>query len=254
MSTRLNMGIAVPGVRIANDGSAQARCKVAGKIGLAGGRVHELEGDAAVGFALSAASATRGLVFWVGLARHTSGLRARGLASFLDVSRLVTVQVADRREALWAGEEALRCSGAGLVVIQTGLGPDLFESRRLQVAAQTGGGLGLVLVRRRAQASAAESRWHCAQGRGDDGTAAFWTWRMLKNRRGQLREWNVRCERPPGLCLPPDLRPARNSPAYRPDLNSSSAPDHDPVPALATLSATPRRVVSPAPARPLAPA
>ena len=224
---------------------------VAGDIGFADGRVHEAEGNAAVGLALSAASATDGLVFWVGRARHTCGLRARALAAHFDVSRLVTVRAADRREVLWAGEEALRCSGAGLVVIHIGLGPDLFESRRLQVAAQAGGGLGLVLVGRRAQASVAQSRWHCAQGRGGGGstTAGSWTWRMTKNRRGRLREWDVRCERPPDLSLPPDLRPAPTS-----DHTPSPRPAHAPIPVFATLSAAPRRLVPPAPARPLAPA
>ena len=248
MSTRLNIGTAVPGVSVANDGPERSLRNVVGEIGLAEGRVHEVQGEAAIGLILSAASVTRGLVFWIGLARHTRSLRARALAAYFDSSRLVTVQVADRGEALWAAEEALRCSGAGLVVVQIGLGPDLFESRRLQVAARTGGGLGMVVVGRRAQASAAESRWCCEQStEGAGSTSGSWIWRMTKNRRGQLREWDVRCERPPDLSLPPDLCPTAGH-------KLQAVSDHAPVPVFATLSATPRRVVSSAPARPLAPA
>ena len=243
VSTRLNIGTAVPGVSVANDGVIPARLEVAQGIGLADSRVHEIEGHAALGQALAAASVAHGLVFWIGGARDVLGLRARGLAPYLDIRRLVTVQTADRREALWAGEEALRCSGTGLVVIQVGLGPDLFESRRLQVAAQTGGSLGLVMIGRRAQASAAASRWHCEPaGQGSaSGTAATWRWRMTKNRRGELREWSVRCERPPDACLPPDLLP-------KPLSSSQTSTAHDPDPVFASYTAAPRRVVSPAPA------
>ena len=243
MSTRLNIGTAVPGVSVANDGVIPARLKVSQGICLADSRVHEVEGHAALGQALAAASVAHGLVFWIGGARDVLGLRARGFAPYLDVARLVTVQTADRREALWAGEEALRCSGAGLVVIQVGLGPNLFESRRLQVAAQTGGSLGLVMVGQRAQASAAASRWHCEPGgQGVSATdSPSWRWQMTKNRRGELREWSVRCERPPGACLPPDLLP-------KPSSTSPISTIHDPVPVFATYTAAPRRVVSAAPA------
>ena len=249
MSTRLDIGAAVPGVSVANDGLSPGSVSVMEGITFVEGRVHEVEGNTAIGLALASASVARGLVFWVGSAKDTLSLRARGLASHFDVARLVTIQTANRREALWAGEEALRCKGAGLVVIQVGLGPDLFESRRLQIAAQSGGGLGLVMVGQRARASAAQSRWHCGQTSGDaeSRSVGLWRWRMTKNRRGQLREWSVRCERPPDTTLPPDLRPA--IPHTPPD-----TPRHDPVPVFATLSATPRRVVSPAPARPMAPA
>ena len=228
---------------VANDGVIPARLEVAEGIGLADSRVHEVEGHAALGQVLAAASVAHGLIFWIGGARDVLGLRARGLAPYLDVARLVTVQTADRREALWAGEEALRCSGAGLVVIQVGLGPDLFESRRLQVAAQAGGALGLVMVGRRAQASAAASRWHCESARQGSapGNATAWRWRMTKNRRGELREWSVRCERPPDACLPPDFLPKPLSP-------SPISTTHDPVPVFATYTAAPRRVVSAAPA------
>ena len=216
-------------------------------VGLTEGRVHEVQGHAALGIALAAASATSGLVFWAGGAGDTFALRARGLAHYFDVARLVTVQTANRRETLWAMEKALRCAGAGLVVAHVGLGPDLFESRRLQVAAQTGGALGLVIVGRRAQASAAQSRWQCEPAGQTAGQDASWRWRMTKNRSGQLREWGVRCERPPDACLPPDLR-------SKPVTLNTTSSTHDTDPVFATLSAAPLRVVSSACARPLAPA
>ena len=209
MSTRLNIETAVEGVRLADSGVPGSQVKLAGGIGFEVGRVPEIEGSARLSAALAAGSVSEGLVFSVGDRRATAGLRHRSVAAWFSPSRLVTVETANRRETLWAAEEALRCSGTSVVAVHLGLGPDLFESRRLQVAAQAGGGLGLVMIARWAQSSAAQSRWRC-EPCPDSGA---WEWSLTKNRRGRLLSWEVLCERPPDQSLPPDLRlPPRTPP------------------------------------------
>ena len=62
----------------------------------------------------------------------------------LNLDRLVIVRHARPSQALWAAEQVLRCSAAGAVI---GLWPRLDEraSRRLQLAAEAGGGVGLLV-------------------------------------------------------------------------------------------------------------
>ena len=113
------------------------------------GRVHEVLGPMAPAFALSAATSREGRILWIGEQRMVRALRRSVISAFVDPERLTLVQTHDRAETLWAAEEALRCRAVSVVVTQITLGPDLFESRRLQIAAHQGGGLGLVLINRR---------------------------------------------------------------------------------------------------------
>lgn len=195
---------------------------------LADSRIHELEGPAAVGFALAAMAHSDQTVFWIGRSRAVTALRKRGLRTFIDDRTLITVQTANRSETLWAAEEALRCTGSGLVVLQVDLGPNLNESRRLQVAAQAGHTLGLIVIGRRAQSSAAQSRWHCEY---DPTRPDGWVWRMTKNRQGQLSAFDVHLDLPTTLAWPPDL-------VRRPSDKKGS------LHALTRITAIPRRLVS----------
>lgn len=154
----------------------------------ASGRLHEVTGPSALSLALSAGASAVGPVFWTGLHRDVGTLRAKGVARFFDPYRLIQCEAANRKEILWSGEEALRCKGAGLVVLQLDNGPDLFESRRLQIAAQIGGGLGLVLIGKRANSSAAQTRWHCTPHPHLPG---HWSWNLTKNKSGRLGHWSV---------------------------------------------------------------
>lgn len=63
----------------------------------------------------------------------------------LEPSRVVLVRTADRRLALWAAEQSLRCPGVAATVCR--LGPRLGTTvpRRLKLAAEAGGGLGFFL-------------------------------------------------------------------------------------------------------------
>jgi protein ImuA len=64
------------------------------------------------------------------------------------------------KDALWVTEEALKCAGVAGVALELSGPLDLAASRRLQLAAETGGGLGLILRAARAPgASVARTRW-----------------------------------------------------------------------------------------------
>lgn len=152
------------------------------------GRIHEATGASSSSVALCAGSACTGPIFWTGVHRDVAAVRAKGIARFFNPSRLIQCESANRKEILWCGEEALRCKGAGLVIIQIDTGPDLFESRRLQIAAQIGGSLGIVLIGKRAQSSAAQTRWHCTPHPHFPG---HWFWDLTKNKSGRLGHWSV---------------------------------------------------------------
>jgi protein ImuA len=109
--------------------------------------------------------------------------------------------------ALWAMEEALRAPSVGLVCAEIEE-MDLTTSRRLQLAAETSGGLGLLL--RRAPATGREnappptasvSRWRITSRPGSPAEAAWlparlpgqprWQVELLRARGGQPRSWQL---------------------------------------------------------------
>ena len=202
------------------------------------GRIHEAMGPSGASLALALASQMQGKVLWIGEPRHARALRAQSCDAFARADRFILIQTANRGETLWAGEEALRCKGAELVVLHMALGPDLFESRRLQIAAQTGGTLGLVLTARRAQSSAGQSRWDC---RPSSHEGADWVWQSTKNRRGRLGAWRVGGDPPPTHTYPLDLLPTSLK---------NRCPDH--VPAI-TLQTAPCPLPAATAAGPLVP-
>ena len=90
--------------------------------------------------------------------RELFPLALQGLG--LDLGRLVLIHPKTERDALWACEEALRCSGVGLVWMRierlSGTG-----FRRLQLAAESGGTIGFFVrpEQARHQPSWAEARF-----------------------------------------------------------------------------------------------
>lgn len=169
--------------------------RLTAELSLKRGRVHEVTGTAADSFAVIVATKTSGSIVWIGRARAVGTLTPMALCEFFDPARIVLTEGSNRKEVLWAAEQVLRSKGAGLTVIQLAIGPDLIESRRLQLAAEQGGGLGLVLIEGRAQSSAAQTRWHCqalpnANAAND---SAKWIWELTKNKSGNIGRWVVNC-------------------------------------------------------------
>ncbi len=201
--------------------------------GLPLGAVHELvASDAADGAVYGLAAHWLGLaqrreagkwVLWCGRARHlyAPGLRLAGL----DPRHLVTVRAPRQEDALWVLEEALRCRDlAGAVAEIDGLG--LAQSRRLQLAAETGG-IGFLLRRPGVAggeglgASAAVTRWRIASipsaagpARGVLGTPR-WRLDLMRCRGGRPASWIVEGEdgATGGFALAAALRDGSDRPA-----------------------------------------
>lgn len=154
--------------------------------------MHEIMGEARDSFAVTMAAKITGPIVWIGRARDVSSITPSALKSFLDPTRIVLTEGANRKEVLWAAEQVLRSKGAALVIIQLTMGPDLRESRRLQLAAEQGRTMGLILIERRAQASASQTRWLCEpMAANDNPLSESWVWELTKNKAGPVGRWSV---------------------------------------------------------------
>jgi protein ImuA len=131
--------------------------------------LHEIAAaDAAgIGFAAFLAARRPGPVLWcrsrrVALAAgepYGPGIAGLGLAP----DRLILIEAAKPADLLWAMEEGARAKGLA-AVLGEGAKADLTASRRLQLAAEAGEGLVLILSENLGQASAqsALTRWDVA--------------------------------------------------------------------------------------------
>ncbi len=165
--------------------------------GLARAGLHEvLAGDpgAASGFCALVLGRTAGPVLWIG---PDPEAWPPGLARFgLSPAQLVTVR-AGQRDALWAMEEALRCPAiGGALLMLHDIDPP--AARRLQLAAETGGALGL-LLRPDGDApavSAALTSWRITAQPGAGGAAPalgdpHWGLELLRCRGGAARSFTT---------------------------------------------------------------
>jgi protein ImuA len=113
--------------------------------GLARAGLHEVlaaDTGAATGFCAMVLGRTGGTVLWIG---PEPDAWPPGLARFgLSPAQLVFVRAPRGADALWAMEEALRCPAVSGALLMTD-GVELTAARRLQLAAEAGGGLGLLL-------------------------------------------------------------------------------------------------------------
>lgn len=185
--------------------------------GLARGALHEIAGasgdGAAAGFAtaLLARCAVDGPVLWIARAPDLS---AAGLSSLgMDTARLLVVSAPKRIDALWAFEEALRTSAvAGIVAEIDDI--DLTQSRRLQLAAETGGATALLLrpTDELDRPSAARTRWRVAAlpSANDDGCTRRWRVDLVRAQGGTTNEWCIE-HRHDGWTLADETRPAVSS-------------------------------------------
>jgi len=158
---------------------------------LAKARTYEASGQGRRTFALALAGLLEGAVLWIHDSREEAQLYPPGLATFLDPARLILARPTGALPILQVMEEALRSGAVSLVVAELREAPDLTESRRLQLAAGTGGGRGLCLVPEGGlRSNATETRWMCnpLPGLGD----AQQHWEIVKNKKGRLGRWRVR--------------------------------------------------------------
>ena len=124
-------------------------------------------------------------------------LHAPGLVGFgLDPGRLIVVRARKEREVLWAMEEGLRSGPLAAVVGETGV-LNLTASRRLQLAAETGGTIGIAVSLERAEEfhNAATTRWRITSAPGAEPPIgvglgpARWRVELLRCRGGEAGEW-----------------------------------------------------------------
>lgn len=156
---------------------------------LAPGRVHEATGAGRQAFAWALAAELSGAVIWVQDTKAQERPYPPGIRALADPAALIVVEPTGPLPVLQALEEALRSGAAPLVVGALERAPDLTESRRLQLAAGTGGGRGLCLVSESKLCSnAAETRWMCLP---IPGHGARQRWEIVKNKRGRLGQWEI---------------------------------------------------------------
>lgn len=168
--------------------------------GLARGALHELfaagpGAGAATAFAALLAGRAGGTVLWIAPAL-TEKPYPPGLAAFgLDPAALLVAE-APPAALLWAAEEALRCPALAAVIF-LGAAPGLVAARRLQLAAEAGGTLGL-LLRPDAAApppSPAHTRWRVAALPGTGPAHALgpprWRLDLFRARGGRPARWDV---------------------------------------------------------------
>ena len=157
------------------------------------GRTHEVTGAGADMFAVLAAAAHGQNLLWIGLHRDIVTLNPVGLQTHLQVDQMILVEAVSRGELLWAADQALRAPGGFCVILDMPDTLSLKESRRLQLAAEQGGGIGVILLRGPANTTAAQTRWACQPVCAEQTT---WDWTCLKGKNGETGRWRMTCEGP----------------------------------------------------------
>jgi protein ImuA len=138
--------------------------------GLARGGLHELRTaspGAGAGFAAVLLGLAGGTVLWIAGGENRTMPWPPGLLRCgLPPERLILLRADRPEDALWAMEEALRCPALGGVLLSLDAKREamltLTATRRLQLAAEAGGGLGLLLRPERSARSSqsvALTRW-----------------------------------------------------------------------------------------------
>ena len=192
--------------------------------GLAMGALHEvagggngaIDGAAAALFAAGIAARTKGKVLWC-VTRQDLFAPALAQAG-LSPNRVIFVEVGDEKDILACFEEGLRHTGLGAAVAEvTRL--SMTASRRLQLAAESSGGIGIAIRRWRrhaetadfGQPTAAATRWRVSAlpsaplpvpGVG----RARWQLELIRCRAGDSADFIVEaCDAKGRLAVPADL-------------------------------------------------
>ncbi len=188
--------------------------------GLPRAALHEVlaaEPGAAAGFAALVLARAGGTVLWIA---PEPDAWPPGLARFgLSPAQLVLVRAPREQDALWAMEETLRCPAVGAALLVAG-DLDLTAARRLQLAAEAGGVLGLLLRpdEDNAAPTAALTRWRIgaapsgSRSPHDLGDPA-WALDLLRCRGGRPASWRAAWHG--DRLVTEDGAAARNAPARR---------------------------------------
>jgi protein ImuA len=166
--------------------------------GLPRAALHEIlaaEPGAAAGFAALLLARAGGTVLWIA---PEPDAWPPGLARFgLSPAQLVLVRAPRQQDALWAMEETLRCPAVGAALLVAGE-LDLTAARRLQLAAEAGGVLGLLLRPDEdgAAPTAALTRWRIGAAASDSQSPhelgdPAWSLDLLRCRGGRGGAWRA---------------------------------------------------------------
>jgi protein ImuA len=192
--------------------------------GLALGALHEvagggngaIDGAAAALFAAGIAARTKGKVLWC-VTRQDLFAPALAQAG-LSPDRVIYVEVGNEKDILACFEEGLRHTGLGATVAEVAR-LSMTASRRLQLAAESSGGIGIAIRRWRRQTEAADfgqptaavTRWRVSAlpsaplpvpGVG----RARWQLELIRCRAGDSADFIVEaCDAKGRLALPADL-------------------------------------------------
>ena len=169
--------------------------------GLPQGCLHEVTGPAndaaAIGFTawLAGVVSRGGWILWCRSERRrreAGQLYGPALARFgLETERLLLVKTRADQDLLWAMEEGLRARRFAAVVGE-GVVPDLTQTRRLQLAAETGAATAfLILPPRAGRISAAMTRWVVQASPAANPARAPWHVRLDRCRGGAHGAWTV---------------------------------------------------------------
>ena len=161
---------------------------------LAPARVHEATGRGRRAFALFQTARHSGPLVWILPAHAPEMPMLAGLPQGLG-ERLHLLRPAGETDLLWCVEEALRAAPVGLVIAEPEKPLSLTAGRRLQLAAEAGRTVGLMLIREDAGSNATQTRWLCeplASPQGHlDPDSTLHRWSRIKNKSGTCESWVV---------------------------------------------------------------
>lgn len=166
------------------------------------GALHEVNGPAATVFLVFALARTRGRILWCAPDWSGHRLYPPGIVQLgLDPARILLVRLARAEDLLHAAHEGLRAGWQVVLELDKPLG--LIPARRLQLAAEEGGGVGFVMPadaepREDGLAPSARTRWRVAMA-----GAPIWPaplrldLRLVRNREGLPGQYCVEWDHAP---------------------------------------------------------